>query len=182
MKIQWPGFDAKTVAEIEEYLGMTECTEIVYRSVDSANPEIQREIEESGVYKFRAAGAVRKRYCRPMIELFDDGATSAAGGRGRVRESCPECDDWSRTAVCVVHPELSLDEIRWHREQDRRWPDIYQGPALESGAVGRAEPRRQFRGTLDEYIRELADAQARANRFAFGFEVSRPGEWAIDVA
>lgn len=183
MKIQWPGFDAKAVAEIEEYLGMAEDTEIVYRSASSRNPDIRREIEESGVYKFRARGAERKRYCRPMFEVFADGVTSAISRRVQVHESCPECDDWSRTAVCTVHPELSLDEIRWHRQQARRWPDVYFGPPRENERwAGDPAPgwssNREFQDALNEYVRELT--MNCANHF--GFEVSRPGEWTIDVA
>lgn len=197
MKIQWPGFDAELVAEIEEYLGMAEATEIVYRDIDSRSPDVRREIEQAGVYRFRARGAERKRYCRPMLEVFEDGATSAVGRRFQVVQSCPECDDWSRTAVCTVHPELSLDEIRWHWQQARRWPDVYQGPALESGAMEHAEPSRSFREgerwegdpeVEQQSVRRTAsglhDSLVELNQqmAAFGFEVSQPGEWRIDVA
>lgn len=194
MKIQWPGFDAQTVAEIEEYLGMAEDTEIVYRGIDSHNLDTRREIERTGIYKIRARGAEQKRYCRPMFEVFDDGVTSAVGRRRQVHESCPECDDWSRTAVCTVHPELSLDEIRWHRQQDRRWPDIRFGPPQEGERWAgdpetEAEPwsvsvrahasNREFQEALNAYARELT--AIRANHHAYGFEV-RPGEWTIAVA
>lgn len=179
MKIQWPGFDAETVAEIEEYLGMAEDTEIVWRGINSRNPDIRREIEETDVYYFRARGAERKRYCRPMFEVFEDGTTSAVGRRGQIVTPCPACDDWSRTAVCTVHPELSLDEIQWHWQQALRWPDVYFGPPTENGYwAGDPEPDIPA-PTPPPW---LQDFLAGVHASYFGFEVSPPGEWSIDVA
>ena len=110
VKIKWPGFDAETVAAVEEWLGLDAATEIVWREGHGHDADWE-VVEKRGVYHYIARGAsTATNQPRSMVDLIEGGASSALAGRPAV--SCPGCDDWSRTAKCEVHPELSLEEIR----------------------------------------------------------------------
>jgi hypothetical protein len=178
VKLKWPGFDAKTVAAIEDYLELDLLTEISWREGEEDGWDRKR-VEALGVYRFAARGRyTATNHSRPMIEVFGDGVGS--GMAPRARESCPDCDDWSRTAVCDVHPELSLDEIEWHRTFDRSRLRVEFGPECdpdrtpEPSGLGEARP---VSATL------LAALDPFRNQYGYGFEVGQHGTavWTIDT-
>lgn len=108
MKLKWPGFDAATVAEVEDYLEMDHLTEVSSRVADGTIP---------GLDYLYARGHYQRggtHHHRPMFEVFDDGVGSSNSFACRM--ACPGCDDWSRTARCEYHPEVSLDD---HQRQAR---------------------------------------------------------------
>lgn len=112
MKIPFPEYDAKLVAEIEAYLDMHYQTEIEFV-----------EEHDNGLATLRACGfhpnmrndlATRNphNHARPMIQVIADGAFS---GTLRPVKPCEACDRFDRSWNCPEHPA-----IPWDRKT-RRW-------------------------------------------------------------
>lgn len=67
----------------------------------------------------RARGWGRARgngsHPRPMFQVLQLGTGSAMLIS---RDSCPDCDDWSRTAVCEVHPDDGTEGLERARQRE----------------------------------------------------------------
>lgn len=183
MKIKWPGFDAETVAAIEEYLDLDGETEIVWRS--NSGPSGMENDAVRGYSRYRAAGASGKSYNRPMFEPIDNDRSSAGGRVMTYATACSGCDDWSRTARCEFHPELPLDEQvrRCEMVHDSPWVDDRPGPRVGgfTRVPGLPLPNSW---TLDSYRAALSNTSRYYGfevRHAVARHVEEPS-WSIDVS
>lgn len=157
MKLKWPGFDAATVAEIEDYLDMEHLTEVSSRVVCGTNLGLEYTYARG---HYQRGGT---HHHRPMFEVFGDGVGSALSLGCRM--ACPDCDDWSRTARCEYHPEVSLDD---HQRQARESFDDAWRPEPAPGVGAPAV-------TLNRVVQTLR------NHY-YSFEVASSGpRWAIVV-
>lgn len=112
-----------------------------------ANTEVMAEpyAEAAGVTYPRAYGwyAAKRagHYPRPMMQIFNDGATSSS--QMIYQNPCPDCDNWARSWNCPRHEDRGLEGFREAASRrvgrDDGRTGLAMPPLLAAGLIRNAE-------------------------------------------